>query len=81
MRISVSEGTGVRVSSVVPKSPAAAAGLVGGSVLRKMDGAEITDVRHFVRLMNATKPGHAAKFELTGPKGNAKTLEIKLGRR
>ncbi|GFO97263.1 peptidase M50 [groundwater metagenome] len=48
---------GVRIFSVIPASPAEAAGLKPDMILIRLDNTEITGLEDFVDFMNSTKPG------------------------
>ena len=53
----VDPGPGVRVDSVLPGSPAEAAGLQAGDRIVEIDGTEITDLRGHAELLRARAPG------------------------
>jgi len=51
------QGTGVKIDSLVPDSPAAKAGLQAGDILIELDGNEIADLRAFSNFLKTLKPG------------------------
>jgi serine protease Do len=79
----VPEATGVVVSSVTPRSPAAEAGLAPGDVLVGFDGKPIEaekeeDLGSFQRQVARVEPGKSAKIALLRD-GAEKTVEVTLG--
>jgi hypothetical protein len=56
---------GVRVSSLVPDSPAARAGLREGDILVRLDEQEIADLAAFSRLLRTLKPGQEVEATVT----------------
>lgn len=69
------QGTGVRVDSTVPDSPAAHAGVLPGDVLIRMDGHEIGNLRAFSEFLKTLSPGQEVEAILL--RGDAEvTLKI-----
>jgi hypothetical protein len=73
-------GPGVRVQGLVPGSPAGAAGIREGDVLRLLDGQEVTDLRTYSRLLKAHIPGDEVTVTVDR-NGRRLTLTAVLGER
>ena len=63
------EGKGVFVASVVPGSPAAAAGLEAGMVIEKVDGRRLRSPREFFAVVEAAKTGDRLRLAVSGTAG------------
>jgi S1-C subfamily serine protease len=73
-------GPGVRVSSVLEGSPAAAAGLRQGDVLVAIDGEEIGDLRTYADVLRKHQPGDLVGIKIM--RGNHELdVEAKLAER
>jgi aminopeptidase N len=57
-------GTGVRIGSVVPDSPAAAAGLQAGDVLTAIDGEAVANLQAYSDLLKTLEPGQTATLTI-----------------
>ncbi len=76
----VEDDGGVEIEQVVPGSPAAAAGLETGDVVRAIDGDAIEDAEDFVERIGRHKPGETVKLLVV--RGEAEMeLEAELGER
>lgn len=69
---------GPPVLRVVAGSPAAAAGVLPGEVLRAVDGQPIKATAEFLAAVSARKPGERIGLELQGP-GGAHRVDVTLG--
>ena len=67
------------VIEVRKNSPAAKLGIAKGSVILRIDGAEMNDYRKVIRWMRLSKPGQEALFELKTPDGNTGDVKVVLG--
>jgi serine protease Do len=74
------DGGGVDVTRVGRETPAEAAGIKQGDVLRKMDGAEIKSKEQFQKLLAEKAPGDKVQLEFERG-GKPLKLEVKLGER
>jgi serine protease Do len=70
---------GALVSSVVPDSAAAHAGLQAGDVILKYNGQPISGANDLPALVSAAKPGESAKVEIWR-KGSTRELSAVLGK-
>ena len=74
------DGKGVLVVEVLPDSPAAKAGVRGGDLIVKWEGAAISSLPGLLRALAARKPGD--KVRLTVRRGDRPVdLEVSLGGR
>ncbi len=73
-------GPGVRVAQVVEGSPAAAAGILAADVVVALDGAEVTDLAAYARLLKAHAPGDRVRVTVLRD-GVETVLETTLGER
>src|SRR5262249_45499018 len=69
---------GALVAQVSPDSPALAAGLKAGDVIKSVDGKEVATVRDLTRTISATKPGTSVKLGVWRD-GKDMTLSGKIG--
>lgn len=60
---SAADSAGTRVRSVVPGSPAAAAGLEQGDVITKVNGTAVDGARKLMRLARGIQPGDTVRIE------------------
>jgi S1-C subfamily serine protease len=94
-RLNLATKSGVLVQSVSPGSPAAKAGIKGGSgrtnldgsqialggdVITKVDGHTVRTMEDIVGAINGRKPGDSVSLELLRA-GKAMTVTVKLGQR
>jgi len=73
-------GPGVRITGVVPGSPAEKVGLREGDVLLRLDGRELTDLRGYAELLRTLSPGTRAEIVLTR-NGHEERVEVEVGER
>ncbi len=68
-------GQGVRVGMVVPKSPAAAAGIVKGDIIIHFAGKTVKSLRSYSKIMKGLRPGAriAVTFRRKGEKHRVET--------
>jgi len=57
-------GPGVRISSVVPDSPAALAGLKANDILIALDGKKIESLRGYSNLLKSCSPGDTVEIRI-----------------
>lgn len=74
------EGGGVDITRIGRESPAEAAGIKQGDILRKMDGVEIKSKEQFQKMLEEKAPGDKVKLELERG-GKPLNMEVKLGER
>ena len=55
---------GALVAEVTPDSPALAAGIKSGDVIKSVDGKNIETIRDLTRMISAVKPGTSVKLDL-----------------
>lgn len=55
------QGSGVKIDSLVPDSPAEKAGLLAGDILIQLDGNEIESLRAFSNFLKKLSPGQSVK--------------------
>jgi S1-C subfamily serine protease len=66
---------GVPVESVVPESPAAAAGVRPGDVIESLDGSSIGDANKLLQVLAKKQPGDTVKLGLLRDR---KSLEVQV---
>jgi len=71
------EPTGALVGEVMPKGPAAKAGLKDGDVVLDYNGKKVTDSRHLKLAVGETKPGTTVPVEILRD-GASKTVEVTM---
>ncbi len=71
---------GVAVEKVAENSPAAAAGLIDGDVILRVNGDEITSTRKLTRLISEIEPDHQAKLTISRG-GSEQEITATLGKR
>jgi serine protease Do len=69
---------GALVAQVAPDSPAAAAGLEQGDVVRSYNGQEVVEVRDLTKMVASTEPGSDAKI-VVWRDGEEVTLDAEIG--
>ena len=74
------EGTGVRVSGLVPGSAAEKAGIQAGDVLTAIDGKPVANLQAYSDLLKTLTPGQTVKVTVLRA-GKELTLEATLGER
>jgi serine protease Do len=62
--MSLGSEKGALVAQVQPDSPALAAGIKSGDVIKSVDGKNIETVRDLTRMISAVKPGTSVKLDL-----------------
>src|SRR3984893_6525427 len=62
--MSLSSEKGCLVAQVQPDSPALAAGIKSGDVIKSVDGKNIETIRDLTRMISAVKPGTSVKLDL-----------------
>src|SRR5258708_7122957 len=62
--MSLSSEKGALVAQVQPDSPALAAGIKSGDVIKSVDGKNIETIRDLTRMISAVKPGTSVKLDL-----------------
>ncbi len=72
---------GVYVQSVLPSSPAQAAGLQAGSVIISMEGQPVDDLSALRRLMLRHEVGDEVEIVVVLPTGERQSLTVRLGKR
>ncbi len=75
--LGIAEGSGLMVGSVVPDSPAAAAGLMQGDLIVKIDGDSVDDALSLRSRLKDKNPGDEVKLTLYH-RGAAKDISVKL---
>ncbi|MCX6543816.1 MAG: M20/M25/M40 family metallo-hydrolase [Acidobacteria bacterium] len=71
------EGPGVRVSGLVPDSPAAKAGIKEGDTLLTIDGKPVANLQGFSDLLRALAPGQTVQVVISRG-GNQQTVAVTL---
>jgi serine protease Do len=69
------QNTGALIGDVVPKGPAAKAGLQDGDVVLEYNGKQIRDSRHLKLAVGETKPGTTVSVKILR-EGTPKTMEV-----
>jgi serine protease Do len=72
---------GVPVESVVPGSPAAAAGVRVGDVIRSVDGSEIRNGNELLQVLAKRQAGDVVKVGVITRDGDAREVRVTLARR
>ncbi len=67
---------GVRVSDVVPGSPAEAAGIKPGMVLVRVDSTEIRGLEDFIRFMESTEPGQKIDIHMLSNSSESASTKV-----
>ncbi|HTG22133.1 MAG TPA: Do family serine endopeptidase [Reyranella sp.] len=62
--MSLGSEKGALVAEVTPDSPALAAGIKSGDVIKSVDGKNIETIRDLTRMISAVKPGTSVKLDL-----------------
>ncbi|HKC77856.1 MAG TPA: trypsin-like peptidase domain-containing protein [Gaiellaceae bacterium] len=79
VEIGDTNGLGVLVQSVTAGGPAAKAGLVGGDVIRSVNGQATLTVDDFTSVVSELKPGTRVTLGIDTQRGTHKTLHLRLG--
>src|SRR5712671_3572812 len=69
---------GALVAQVQPDSPALAAGIKSGDVIKSVDGKNVETIRDLTRMISAVKPGTSVKLDLWRD-GKDMTVTAKVG--
>ena len=77
--LGLQDANGILISDVVEKSPAEAAGIKPGDVIRKMDGQTIRDTGAFRNEVSARRPDTQVEFDILRD-GEHITLSATIGR-
>jgi serine protease Do len=77
--LGVTEGKGALVTSIVPESPAAKAGIMPGDVIIGMNGESLDDFKDLPKLVAETKAGSDSSLEIRR-KGKTRKLQVEIGR-
>ncbi len=70
---------GALIDDIKPDSPAEAAGLKPGEVIRAVSGERVGTPGDFVRVLWEKKPGEEVELELASAGGRPRKIQIKLG--
>ena len=62
VRSTVEEVDGIRLSSVDPRSPAHFGGLLKNDIIQKINGKQVTGIRHILGVVEDTPPGQQIEF-------------------
>jgi serine protease Do len=76
--MSLSSEKGALVAQVQPDSPALAAGIKSGDVIKSVDGKTVDSIRDLTRMISAVKPGTSVKLDLWRD-GKDMTVTAKVG--
>jgi len=76
--MSLGSEKGALVAQVQPDSPALAAGIKSGDVIKSVDGKNIETIRDLTRMISAVKPGTSVKLDLWRD-GKDMTVTAKVG--
>ncbi len=69
---------GALVAQVTPDSPALAAGIQSGDVIKSVDGKDVASIRDLTRMISAVKPGTSVKLGVWRD-GKDMTVSAKIG--
>jgi serine protease Do len=78
--LGISKLTGVLIESVLPDTPAEAAGLQKGDLVLTFDSETVRSARHFQRLVGDTPTGRTVQLSLKRSGSNL-SLEVAIGKR
>jgi serine protease Do len=76
--MSLGSEKGALVAQVQPDSPALAAGIKSGDVIKSVDGKNVESIRDLTRMISAVKPGTSVKLDLWRD-GKDMTVTAKVG--
>jgi serine protease Do len=76
--MSLDSEKGALVAQVTPDSPALAAGIKSGDVIKSVDGKDIASIRDLTRMISAVKPGTSVKLGVWRD-GKDMTVNAKIG--
>ncbi len=76
--MSLGSEKGALVAQVQPDSPALAAGIKSGDVIKSVDGKNVETIRDLTRMISAVKPGTSVKLDLWRD-GKDMSLTAKIG--
>jgi serine protease Do len=76
--MSLDSEKGALVAQVTPDSPALAAGIQSGDVIKSVDGKDIASIRDLTRMISAVKPGTSVKLGVWRD-GKDMTVSAKIG--
>jgi serine protease DegS len=74
------QGPGVKVSGLVPDSPAAKAGIKEGDTLLKIDGKPVATLQGFSDVLRALAPGQTVQVVISRD-GKEQTVAVTLAER
>jgi len=77
--LGLKEDEGALVTSVLPDSPAAEAGIIAGDVIVSMNGEKLDDFKDLTKLVARTRAGSDSTFEIRR-QGKTHELEVEIGR-
>jgi serine protease Do len=77
--LGLKEDEGALVTSVVPESPAAEAGILAGDVIVSMNGEKLEDFRGLTKLVASAEAGSNSTFEVHR-QGKTHELDVEIGR-
>ncbi|MEZ0576120.1 DegQ family serine endoprotease [Halodesulfovibrio aestuarii] len=78
--LGLDESEGAFIAQVVQGQPAAAAGLLEGDIILKVNGDKVADASELIRIVSSLTPGSTAKFTVYR-KDKTITVKVKLGER
>ncbi len=76
--LSMSGDKGALVAQVQPDSPALAAGILSGDVIKSVDGKQVDGIKELTRMISAMKPGSSVKLGVWRD-GKDMTVTAKVG--
>jgi serine protease Do len=76
--LALSDEKGALVAQVQPDSPAKAAGIQSGDVIKSVDGKDVASIRELTRMVSAIKPGTSVKLGVWRD-GKDMTVTAKVG--